>query len=225
MDPESKNGADMINRQSLSEQVEDALRQEITTGRVAPGQRVNVSDYQKSWNVSSTPFRDALRSLEAQGFVTIEPRKGVYVAPMNLETLKEIFDLRIALECMAVELATPRIPEELLLQLIRLQRELSEKVAAGDETEFEEEDTAVHDLAQDHCGNSRIERLLIGQRDLFRWAQNTIIAELPHSYALALPEHIEIAEAYLSRDVDRATKAMRIHLEKTRDRLIALRGQ
>ena len=96
----------MFNRASLSAQVEAALRQEITLGRLRPGQRISASDYLTSWNVSITPFRDAVRTLQSQGFVTVEPRKGVYVAPMNLKTLREIFELRMALECMAIELAT-----------------------------------------------------------------------------------------------------------------------
>ena len=47
----------MFNRASLSEQVETALRQEITVGRLRPGQRINSSDYLTNWNVSVTPFQ------------------------------------------------------------------------------------------------------------------------------------------------------------------------
>ena len=52
----------VFNRASLSEQVEAALRQEITLGRLRPGQRISASDYLTSWNVSITPFRDAVRT-------------------------------------------------------------------------------------------------------------------------------------------------------------------
>ena len=83
----------MFNRASLSEQVEAALRQEITLGRLRPGQRISASDYLTSWKVSITPFRDAVRTLQNRGFVTVEPRKGVYVAAINLKTLQEIFDV------------------------------------------------------------------------------------------------------------------------------------
>jgi DNA-binding GntR family transcriptional regulator len=97
----------MFDRSSLSEQVEIALKKEITSGRMQPGQRVSTSDLRAAWKISSTPFRDAVRALENQGFVTVEPRKGIYVATMDADAVKEIFDLRIALECMAVERATP----------------------------------------------------------------------------------------------------------------------
>lgn len=209
-----------FNRLSLAEQAEAALRHEITAGRMAPGSRVNTAEFQASWNISSTPFRDALRALEQQGFVEIEPRKGVFVAAMDLDTLREIFDVRIALEVRAVELATPRIPETALLPLIARYRLMQ----AGGPVAIEADDRAVHDLARDHCGNRRLTRMLTAQADLFSWAQNAIIAELPHSYALALPEHLDIAEAFLSRDVGRSTAAMRRHLDNSRDRLAALRA-
>lgn len=209
----------MFNKLSLSEQVEDALRQEITEGRVLPGQRVSIADYQETWNVSSTPFRDAIRALEMQGFVTVEPRKGVYVAPMNIETVNEIFDLRIALECMAVELATKLVPAEIAEQVRQSYVELKGLLSDENHPELGARDRLVHDLARDHCGNRRLQRTLVGQMDLFRWAQNTVIFNLPHSYEVALPEHIAIMDAICERDPVKAAAAMRNHLERSRERL------
>ena len=209
----------MFNKASLSEQVEDALRQEITEGRVLPGQRVSITDYQESWNVSSTPIRDAIRSLEIQGFVTVEPRKGVYVAPMNHDTAKEIFDLRIALECMAVELATMLVPQEKADEVHKIYVRIKVQLEQGDTSELIATDRLVHDLARDYCGNRRLQRLLASQIDLFRWAQNTSILKMPRSFEVALPEHIEIMKSVCERDKERAARAMRKHLENSRDRL------
>ncbi|MGJ8530481.1 GntR family transcriptional regulator [Maritalea sp.] len=221
MNFKSEISTESFNRLSLSEQVESALRREITEGRIAPGGRVEVANYQKIWQVSSTPFRDALRALEGQGLVTIEPRKGAFVAQMNVETLQEIFDVRIALECMAVELATAHIPKTRAQSLV----ETYSKVLKGEATEFdlEKEDRVVHELAREYCGNGRIKKLLMSQMDLFSWAQHTIVAELPHSFSLALPEHLEVARSYLAGDPKLAIEAMRIHLENSRDRLVSLR--
>jgi DNA-binding GntR family transcriptional regulator len=211
----------MFNKLSLSEQVEDALRQEITEGRVLPGERVSINDYQETWNISSTPFRDAIRALEMQGFVKVEPRKGVYVAPMNRETIREIFDLRIALECMAVELATPLVPQEEAEAARSAYLEMPALFDRADAATLKTTDILVHDLARNHCGNRRLQRLLVGQMDLFRWAQNSIIQQMPRSYEIALPEHLEIMNAICARDVSRATRAMRTHLENSRARLEA----
>ena len=210
----------MFNKLSLSEQVEDALRQEITEGRKLPGERVSIADYQETWNVSTTPFRDAIRSLEMQGFVKVEPRKGVYVAPMNVETIVEIFDLRIGLECIAIELATNRVPQDVAEAGLKGYRELKSVLDTEDKEALGARDRLVHDLAREHCGNRRLQRLLLGQMDLFRWAQNTIVQNLPHSYEIALPEHLAIMEAVCERNEKRAAAAMRAHLENSRERLL-----
>jgi len=58
-----------------------------------PGQRISASDYLTSWNVSITPFRDAVRTLQNRGFVTVEPRKGVFVAEINDRGYAQFFQL------------------------------------------------------------------------------------------------------------------------------------
>lgn len=208
----------MFNRLSLAEQVEDALRKEITEGRVRPGQRVSIADYQQSWNVSSTPFRDAVRALEIQGFLTVSPRKGVYVAPMNLRAFQEIFEVRIGLECTAIELATPLVPPEVAQKGLETYENMRPHLARGDNAALRINDRLVHDLAREHCGNRRLQRLLLEQSDLIRWAQNTITLEMPESYELALPEHIAIMTAVCKRDAAAASKAMRTHLKNARAR-------
>lgn len=208
----------MFNKLSLAEQVEDALRKEITEGRVRPGQRVSIADYQQSWNVSSTPFRDAVRALEIQGFLTVSPRKGVYVAPMNLRAFQEIFEVRIALECVAVELATPLVPEDKAQAALATYERMHAFVAQNDNDSIRADDALAHDLAREHCGNRRLQRLLAEQMDLIRWAQNTIILEMPESYQFALPEHINIVKAIIARDPAAASQAMRTHLQNARAR-------
>lgn len=211
----------MFNKLSLSEQVEAALRKEITEGRVQPGERVNLADYQHNWNVSATPFRDAARTLEAQGFLTIEPRKGIYVAAIDTQSLREIFDVRIALECMAVELATENVPQDQADRVRTTYLDMQARLAKGEAADFLNNDRLVHDLAYQHCRNIRLQKLLASQSDLIRWVQSTLIQEVPNSYALALPEHIDIMNAICKRAKEAAARAMRTHLENSRQRIEA----
>ena len=122
----------MFDRASLSEQVEIALKNEITSGRMLPGQRISATDLKAAWNISSTPFRDAVRSLEMQGFVVVEARKGVFVAPLDAKAVSEIFDLRIALECMAIERATPLVPTHEAARVLAAYTNAQEAHEAGD---------------------------------------------------------------------------------------------
>ena len=209
----------VFNRASLSEQVEAALRQEITLGRLRPGQRISASDYLTSWNVSITPFRDALRTLQNRGFVTVEPRKGVFVAEINLKTLREIFELRIALECMAIELATSRADAGEAERVRAAYVKAGARVREGDRALLAETDEAVHDFGRNGCGNARLQQLLSSHMDLIQWTQNTAIRRLPESLELALPEHIAIMDAVCARDAAQASHAMRSHLESAYRRM------
>jgi DNA-binding GntR family transcriptional regulator len=209
----------VFNRASLSAQVEAALRQEITLGRLRPGQRISASDYLTSWNVSITPFRDAVRTLQNQGFVTVEPRKGVYVAPMNLKTLREIFELRMALECMAIELATSRADAGEAQRIRAAYVKAGVRLRKGDSTLLADTDEAVHDFGRNACGNARLRQLLSSHMDLIQWTQNIAIRKYPESRELALPEHIAIMDAVCARDADRASRAMRTHLDNAYSRM------
>ena len=209
----------VFNRASLSEQVEVALRREITLGRLRPGQRINASDYLTNWNVSITPFRDAVRTLQNRGFVTVEPRKGVFVAEINLKTLQEIFELRIALECMAIELATLRGDAKEAERVRAAYVEAGAAVSEGDSSLLAKTDEAVHDFGRDSCGNARLQQLLSSHMDLIQWTQNIAIRKFPASLELALPEHIAIMDAVCSRDAAQASRAMRTHLENAYQRM------
>lgn len=209
----------MFERTSLSEQVEAALKEEITSGRLQPGQRISASDLRTAWNISSTPLRDALRSLEMQGFVVVEARKGIHVGPLDAHQVSEIFDLRIALECMAVERATPLVPADEAARVLEAYRTASTAARSGDAKLVARADRLVHDLARLHCGNQRLQKALDAHMELIRWAQRTIIRKLSAAYVLALPEHIRIMEAICARDGEAAARAMRAHLEVSRTRL------
>jgi DNA-binding GntR family transcriptional regulator len=210
----------MFNTVSLSAQVESALKEEILSGRLLPGQRIDLQGLAKSWNISPTPLRDAARSLETQGLVSVSPRRGVFVAEVDKKALKEIFELRVALECTATELATPIVPiqeaEDALTAYKRArdatnERERRKALAAID--------NLIHDVMIRNCGNSRLIKIMNGLRDHVRWSQQTVIARVPQPYNDTLPEHIRIAEAVCRRDTAAAVVAMREHLENSYHRI------
>ena len=210
-----------FDRASLSEQVEVALKEEIMGGRMLPGQRIHIGDFQTAWKVSSTPFRDALRSLEIQGFVTVEARKGAYVAPLDEQSVSEIFDLRIALECMAIERATLVVPEAEAQRVLNVYLDAQGASAGGNSKPIAQADRLVHELAHVHCRNARLQKALFSHNELIRWAQRMIVRKQSDSYLLALPEHIAIMRAVCARDPQAAAIAMRTHLENSRERLRA----
>ena len=210
---------DDFNRASLADQVQGALREEIITGRLAPNQRIDPGHYANLWSISQTPLREAIKQLESLGFAQVSPRRGVFVAALDRTALREIFELRIAMECTAARLATKNIP------IVEARNALTLYTDAQDRPDDERAkrlpaiDLLIHDLAVKYCGNRRLQRLMESINDLVRWSRQTNIRNLPHPYDTTLPEHIRICEAVCDGDGERAAAAMQDHLQQSLDRI------
>lgn len=208
-----------FNRVSLAEQVEQALREEIISNRLQPNQRIDVAHYAQMWAISPTPVRDAIKSLEAAGFVTVSPRRGVNVADLNLSTLREIYEVRIAIECTAIRFACGHVPAERAAEALALYQHAQACNGEDRTAVLSEIDTIVHEIALDYCNNSRLKRAMQDLNDLVRWCRLSVIRNLPAAYETTLPEHIRICEALVARDGEEASRAMFAHLANSLDRI------
>jgi DNA-binding GntR family transcriptional regulator len=83
----------------------DQLRFEILGGKIKPGAKLRADDLKSKFEVSLTPVREALMRLTAEGLVIAEDQRGFRVAPVSLQNLKEVTELRVALECLALRLS------------------------------------------------------------------------------------------------------------------------
>ena len=96
----------------LRDVVFNTLRQAIITGEFAPGERLMEIALAERLGVSRTPVREAIRKLELEGLVVMIPRKGAEVARITERRLKEVLEVRCALEELGATLASQRITEE-----------------------------------------------------------------------------------------------------------------
>jgi DNA-binding GntR family transcriptional regulator len=95
--PAAADGRDAPLTQSLAEQIASRLAARIVSGAYAPGQRILEQAVAAEFAVSRGPVREALRLLEKDGLVTILPRRGAQVTDLSIEEVREIFDIRAAL--------------------------------------------------------------------------------------------------------------------------------
>lgn len=93
---------------SLSEQAYELIRQKIVTLTLAPNAVVDEGQLQEELNLGRTPIREALKRLELERLVSIIPRRGIFVTPINLTDLQRLYEVRLNLECLATELAAQR---------------------------------------------------------------------------------------------------------------------
>jgi DNA-binding GntR family transcriptional regulator len=110
-----------MNKFSIPRTVKDTLvetlRDEIVRGDFSPGQYLRLEEIAPRFDVSTTPVREALRELEAEGLVTIFPHKGAIVTKLSADELEDIYDIRATLEEMATRLAVPFLTEEILTEM------------------------------------------------------------------------------------------------------------
>ena len=99
---------------TLPQQVAQRLREAILTGKLPSGQTLRQEGLAEQLGVSRIPIREALRQLQAEGFVVLQPHRGAVVATLSAEEAIEIYDIRAALETQALHLAVPNLTAEML---------------------------------------------------------------------------------------------------------------
>ena len=150
---------------SLREIVFDTIRSAIIQGKLLPGERLMEVQLADELGVSRTPVREAIRKLELEGLVKMEPRKGAYVTPMSARDLKEMMEVRRALESLCAELAAQNATEE-DIEMMRENNLLFEKAALeNDEHGVVAHDTAFHDCIFESTGNDRLYQMIHSLRE------------------------------------------------------------
>ncbi|CEJ10717.1 HTH-type transcriptional regulator McbR [bacterium YEK0313] len=99
-------------RIAAPELVFEGLREAIMSGEFESGSVLRQDALAERFGTSRIPVREALRKLEAEGLVSIQPNRGAVVSHLSLEDVLELMEIRIALECRALTLAIPNMTEE-----------------------------------------------------------------------------------------------------------------
>lgn len=168
--PEARPLPPALKLRSLREQVYDHLRREMANGGLKPGTNLDQDDLASRLGVSRTPLREALLQLQAEGFVTILPRRGVRLEALTLDDVRRLYEVVGALEGAALLAAFPRLGKAEVALMRRLNAEMRAAVREGDFDRYYERNLAFHDVFLDRCDNPwlvRVVRTL--KRRLYDW--------------------------------------------------------
>lgn len=210
-----------FDNQTLRERVHAHLRQEILDNRIAPGSVLQEVPLAESLGVSRGPIREALGSLAAEGLVTITPRRGAVVTALTKHDFLEAYQVREALEALAVRLAVPRMSDDELAALEGPIQDMLRCSAGADDTGFFEANAAFHESFVVASGNTKlveVYRRLIGQMGPYRRPSALLRGSLDRSIA----EHRGIMDAARARDGVRAAELVLDHIRVPQRRLEAL---
>lgn len=207
---------------SLASEVYETIFSQLMALKIAPGARITVDNLSRELGVSHTPIREALGRMEGEGLVVKTHLMGYSAAPqITAKQFGDLYELRLLLEPDAARRAVNNLSAETLKDLTRAASVMGGGGKKDEErarySQFAREDAVFHDMILQVAGNELVRSTLSHQHVHFH-----IFRLLFHSRVTeeALSEHEAIITAFENRDPDGAEKAMRNHIERSRDRLL-----
>lgn len=196
-----------LNLQSLREQVYQYLRREMQDGNLLPGSSINIGELSTRLGISKTPLRDALIYLEAEGFVSILPRRGVVVNKLTLEDIKNFLTIIGALEGAAIISSAPRLTVEIVRKLHTLNQKMFAAVEREDFDDYYHLNNNFHDVFLELSDNPHLHDLVLPYKmRLYDFPRRSYIKEWE---LINCGEHQEIVDFLKTGDFVGAAGVMR----------------
>lgn len=197
----------------LRDVVFNTLRRAILRGELVPGQRLMEIRLADQMGVSRTPVREAIRKLELEGLVVMVPRKGAEVAHISGKNLRDVLEVRRALEELAGELACERMTTEDFKKLEQANLKFASVLDSDDITVLGQADEEFHGLIYQATDNDRLVQMVNHLREqMYRYRIEHLKNKSQRT--ILLQEHQDIMRALAARDVEAVRRAIRVHINK-----------
>lgn len=213
-------GTGPIENVTLWERVYAHLRDEILANRLPPGAVLSEVPLAASLGVSRGPVREAIGRLAAEGLVTVRPRRGAIVSALSHEEFLQAYQVREALESLAIRLAVPLLTDEELDRIDSLVERQGEAVERDRIDDFFVLNSEFHELLVQASANAPLQemyRQLMGHMGRYQMRSLALRGTVRRS----LMEHSAIARACRARDPERAERLLRNHIRVPQRRLEA----
>jgi DNA-binding GntR family transcriptional regulator len=196
----------------------DRLEQDIVTGALRPGERLDEQSLADRFGVSRTPIREALMQLASAGLVELQARRGAFVASLSLREVIERFEVMAALEGACGALAARRLTDGERARLLQAHEACRREAGSGDADAYYYANERFHRTLYDGSHNGYLAeqaRLLHDRLKPYRRLQLRARSRV----ATSLAEHQAVVDAVLAGDGDAAERALKSHILIQGDRL------
>lgn len=204
---------------TLKDHIFDVLREAILNMNiydVEANLRLDERTMADQLNISRTPLREALVRLEHEGFVDIQPRKGIFVRRKTLDEILEMIVVWAALESMAARLAADRATDTGLSTLRKLAARHSASQAGADIAEYSEANIRFHQRILELSGCALLKQQADGLFLHMHAVRRRAMGESDRA-SRSVVDHMEIIEALETRDADLAERLVREHTMRLHD--------
>lgn len=207
---------DIQNHRPLREIVYEELKMQILTGAIKPGTRMMEVELAEDLGVSRTPVREAIRKLEKEGLVTIEPRKGAYASEISMKDMVDILEVRKTMEGLAAGIAAAKITEEQKVELKATMDNFNKAVEENSYDEMISNDTGFHHIIVESCDNDVLKHMIEQLQELVLRFRYLYFSDFKRAEQMPA-EHMEIYEAIDKGDVEGAKEAAAVHIQRLAD--------
>jgi DNA-binding GntR family transcriptional regulator len=212
--------SEVMQHETMSGRVERAIRRDIVSGVLAPGDRLRVAELSTRYGVSHIPVREALRQLEGDRLVVIDPHKGAILRGVTPKFVRDMHDTRAALETLLVRNAAERITTQGAEELVQLADAYEQAAASGKAAAMVEANLTLHRriavLADNPVAADIMEQgweLVVSIRQRYGFGASRIAA--------IIDQHRRLVRAIGSGDPNTAVQIAMEHCLDARDDLLA----
>ena len=201
----------------MSEMAYEAIKEYILTSDLreqAPGSRLDERQLVEQLNMSRTPVREAINRLVAEGFLKVEPYKGVFIAKKTKKEIISILMVRATLEGMGARLATPNFRKGDFKKMRAMFTPFITSPLETQRYEFSLANIKFHEFILEHSDCQPLIDMARGLFDHMRLIRFRTSAFLPRLQS-ALTQHLELIDLFEKRDAEAAEKLMRAHIEES----------
>jgi DNA-binding GntR family transcriptional regulator len=202
---------------TLSVEIARHLREAIIRGEIVAGEKVNESRITRELSLSRSPVREALRILEAEGLVTLEPHRGAHVRPVSEADLEEIFDVRLMIESHGLRRELHRLTPAAIAPLRRAVEDARAALAAADLEGWHQASLRFHDGLVALAANRHLTRLHEELKTSLRRYQITGPSGEPERFQV---EHDAILDALEHGRIERGAELVAAHITNLKEALL-----
>ncbi len=197
---------------TISEQISAQLAEDIITGVIKPGEKLEEQAIAERFKVSRTPVRDAFKQLTSTGLIESKPHRGVTVIDLKLEQLSELFEALGEIEALCARLSAQRMSTLERKNLENLHRKSREVLKNDDIYNYSDLNEQIHFAIHEGSHNAALAGVA---RDLWRRLspfRRSIFFRRANRMSVSSHEHDDLIEAILEGDIKRAQLSMGSHV-------------
>jgi DNA-binding GntR family transcriptional regulator len=204
---------DIQNHRPLREIVYEELKMQILKGQIVPGTRMMEVEMAEEMGVSRTPIREAIRKLEKEGLVTIEPRKGAYASQISTKDMVDILEVRQNMEGLAAYYAAIRMSDEQKKKLSEINEAYNKAVIENNTPDMIKFDTEFHHLIVEGSGNKMLVHMIEQLQELVLRFRYLYYDDFKRAEKMPR-EHKVIYDAIVTGDTEKARRAADVHIDR-----------